>query len=38
MFWHLRKQVEVIAYHMYYRFRHFPAGEEDKYRDEINIK
>ena len=34
--WHLRKQIGVIAYPMYYRLRRFPASQEDKYRGKIN--
>ena len=37
MYWHLRKQIGVIAYPMYYHLRRFPASQENKYRDK-NLK
>ena len=33
IFWHLRKQVGLIAYPTYWDFHRFPASQEDKYRD-----
>ena len=37
MSWHLRKLVEVTACPVVWRLRHFPASQEDKYRDKINL-
>ena len=31
--WHLRKQIGVIAYPLYWCLGRFPASQEDKYKD-----